>query len=179
MGLWGCTFNPVPPVLHRPLRAPRTHHLKQPGLCSSPFGITCAAKNAKGVFLCSACKPYAPRVTTGYDDRAGNTVKEPFCDGVCMHYKLYGTLLESVRGACVLFQKFHLERLPYHLATQQCEVLQQVPVLHVYHRQHAYDGSSLPSLCRRTNRRRAWDVRTRAGAPPASPGRSRRLTRMR
>lgn len=90
---------------------------------------TCAAKNAKGVFVCTVCKQYAPRVTTGYEDRTGTAVNEPFCDGVCMHYKLRGAVLE-VRGA--VDKSLHGDWLP----TLQFSILralrasEHMPVLH-------------------------------------------------
>lgn len=50
--------------------------------------------------MCTACKPFAPRNLGPYfDTREQIDVNEPFCDGVCMHYKMEGAILESVRGA--------------------------------------------------------------------------------
>lgn len=60
-----------------------------------------AAKNAKGVYVCTACKAYAPRVTTGYQDRAGNDFTAPFCNGICWNFKMYGTVLEDDTSPCV------------------------------------------------------------------------------
>ena len=50
--------------------------------------------------MCNAClaPKYAPLDWSGYLERGGVAfVNEPFCNGVCMNYKYYGTLLEAVR----------------------------------------------------------------------------------
>ncbi|KAI7836385.1 hypothetical protein COHA_009748 [Chlorella ohadii] len=64
-------------------------------------GCSTCAKNAQGVWQCTVCKPYAPRDLSGYFDRAGNEINQPFCNGVCMFYKMQGTLLEDGTSPCV------------------------------------------------------------------------------
>ena len=93
----GCCTGPRPDVawLHLPLDVPLLSIAPAPTLIPShpPVQLP-AAKNAQGVWQCTVCKPYAPRDLSGYSDRSGNEINQPFCNGVCMFYKMQGTLLE-------------------------------------------------------------------------------------
>ena len=133
-----------------------------------------AAKNAAGKFVCTVCKAYAPRVTTPYDDGAGNLINEPYCNGVCMHYKRFGKVLESVRTGLGGLRMAHLTGVVR--AQELCQCGRRVLCLRL---------AATPTVCRppplalrnRTAPRRASTARRPAAALCASRSRSRRQTR--